>query len=58
MHPPSKAVLPTSAHDVEATVPLFVFIQVGGVQGLAQKRIFGFTAIAALTYGMDISGPR
>ena len=30
-----------------------VFIQVGGVQGLAQKRMLPFTACAALMYGIS-----
>ena len=30
-----------------------VFIQVGGVQGLAQKRMLDFTACAALMYGIS-----
>src|SRR5262249_54547197 len=29
------------------------FIQVGGVEGLAQRRMLGLTAWAALTYGMS-----
>ena len=34
---------------VPLTEPLLVFIQVGGVQGLPQKRMLPFTACAALT---------
>ena len=54
MHPPSKAVLPTLAHEGPpvVTLPAFVFIQVGGVHGLAQKRMFGLIFIAAWTYGI------
>ena len=39
MQPPSKAVPPIRAHDVPLAEPLFVFIHVGGVHGLAQKRM-------------------
>ena len=35
-------------------VPLFVFIHVGGVHGLAQKRMLPFTACAALMYGIRL----
>ncbi len=58
MHPPSKALMSvfplavTLPHETPATVPLLVFIQVGGVHGLAQKRMFGLTLIAAVTNGM------
>ena len=44
MQPPSNLVLPTSAQPL----PLVVFIQVGGVQGLPQNFRLGFTACAAL----------
>ena len=52
MHPPSKALPPMLAHEVPLTVPLVVFIQVGGVHGLAQKRMLPLTACAAFTYGI------
>ena len=41
------------AHELPLTVPLVVFIQIGGVQGLAQKRMLGFTVCAALMYGIS-----
>ena len=47
MHPLSKDV-PLKVHAVPLTEPLLVFIQVGGVQGLAQKRMLALTACAAL----------
>ena len=34
------------------------FIHVGGVHGLAQKRMLPFTACAALTYGISFSMSR
>src|SRR5215471_3561170 len=52
MQPPSNAVPPTLVHAVPLTVPLFVFIHVGGVHGLAQKRRLPLTASAAFTYGI------
>ena len=45
------------AHDVLLTLPLVVFIQVGGVQGLAQMRMLPLTACAAFTYGISSSCP-
>ncbi len=45
--------LPTRAHEVPLEVPLFVFIQVGGVHGLAQKCMSTGSACAALMYGMS-----
>ncbi len=51
MHPLSKAV-PLKVQAVPLYEPLLVFIQVGGVQGLPQKRMLPLTACAALMYGM------
>ena len=40
------------AHEVPLPVPLVVFIQVGGVQGLAHMRMLPLIACAAFTYGI------
>ena len=60
MHPPSKtfvSVIPLFVGLVQETavvaeLPVLVFIQVGVVHGLAQKRMLPFTCCAAFTYGM------
>ena len=46
MQPPLKLLPPMVAHEVPLTLPLKVFIQVGGVHGLPQNFTFGLTAFA------------
>jgi hypothetical protein len=52
MQPPLKLLPPMAAHEMPLTMPVNVFIQVGGVHGLAQNLTLGLTVFAAFTYGM------